>query len=202
MNPPGKTSAVAAKRLLLLFFLFVAAVFLIQGVLTLGVAQSTEERELKDKTPTHVPIKIKIKAEKEKLFKDLTNEHWLRDLEIEVTNTGDKPIYYLSLTIELPEVISPSGSVIGFPLRYGRHDLMDFRNRATPEDVPIQPGETYVFKVPENMVKGWEGLKSKQNPKKVELKFHVLHFGDGTGFHTTDGVPVLKKLSSNISKGD
>src|SRR5438270_12982326 len=106
MNPPAKTSSRAARRLLLLFFLFVAAVFLIQGVLTLGVAQSTEERELKDKTPTHVPIKIKIKAEKEKLFKDVTNENWLRDLEIEVTNTGNKPIYYIGLTIEMTEVIS------------------------------------------------------------------------------------------------
>src|SRR5258707_228527 len=33
-----------------------------------------EERALEDKTPKHVPIKIKIRAEKEKSFKDLNNE--------------------------------------------------------------------------------------------------------------------------------
>src|SRR5437763_1750016 len=37
-----------------------------------------EERELEDTTPKHVPIKLKIKAEKEKSFKDIGNEHWLR----------------------------------------------------------------------------------------------------------------------------
>jgi hypothetical protein len=54
-----------------------------------------EERQLEDAIPKHVPIKVKIKAEKEKAFKDLHNEKWLRDLEIEVTNTGTKPIYFL-----------------------------------------------------------------------------------------------------------
>jgi len=62
-----------------------------------------EERELEDKIPKHLPIKVKIKAEKEKEFKDVDNPHWARDFELEVKNTGTKPIYRLGLLLLLPE---------------------------------------------------------------------------------------------------
>src|SRR5689334_18813693 len=51
------------------------------------------ERQLEDQIPKHIPIKIKIKKEKEAGFKDLNNERWAREFELEVTNTGTKPIY-------------------------------------------------------------------------------------------------------------
>src|SRR5687767_15898161 len=38
-----------------------------------------EERELEDQLPKHLPIKIKIKSDREKGFKDLKNESWARD---------------------------------------------------------------------------------------------------------------------------
>src|SRR5829696_571795 len=53
------------------------------------------ERQLEDLIPKHVPIKIKIKKEKEAGFKDLKNEKWAREFELDVTNTGTKPIYSL-----------------------------------------------------------------------------------------------------------
>src|SRR6267142_246433 len=71
--------------------------------------QPKEERELEDTIPAHVPIKVKIKAEKEQAFKDLSNEHWVRDLEIEVKNTGTKPIYFLHLQLHL-ETTGPDGN--------------------------------------------------------------------------------------------
>ena len=156
-----------------------------------GPQPAQQEREFEDKIPKHLPIKVKVKNLEK--VKNLNNEKWLRDLEIEVTNTGDKPIYYLGLSIELPEVKGPKGHSIGYPLDYGRLDLSDFRNRAQAEDVPINPGGSYVFRVPENWVKGWEGFKIKEHqpdPRKVQIKFHILHFGDGTGFMTTGGLPV------------
>src|SRR6185503_20775947 len=58
-----------------------------------------EERQLEDLIPKHVPIKIKIKKEKEAGFKDLKNEQWGREFELEVTNTGTKPIYSLYLSV-------------------------------------------------------------------------------------------------------
>jgi hypothetical protein len=51
-------------------------------------ATSSEERELDNTVPKHLPIKVQIKKEKEKAFKDLKNEKWVRDFELEITNTG------------------------------------------------------------------------------------------------------------------
>jgi hypothetical protein len=80
-----------------------------------STAQSEKERKFEDLTSERLPIKIKIKAEKEKAAKDLKNKNWLRDLEIEVKNTGSKPIYYLYVVIGMPEVI-----VQGHPLGFRR----------------------------------------------------------------------------------
>jgi hypothetical protein len=161
-------------------------------------AQSPEvERVLEDKIPKHLPLKIKIK--------NLNNEKWARDLEIEVKNTGDKPIYYLSFSLSLPEVKSDGGITVGFPLRYGRPELSDFKNRPLPEDVPIQPGETYTLKVPENLVKGWGQFRGRRNlpePKKFEIKFRRLHYGDGTGFMSSGGLPFPKPNVPRASCGE
>src|SRR5881396_2315597 len=58
-------------------------------------AVQQEERQVEDSIPKHVPIKVKLKREKEAKFKDLNNSDWLRDFELEVTNTSNKPIYFL-----------------------------------------------------------------------------------------------------------
>jgi hypothetical protein len=156
-------------------------------------AATPDERELKDTIPKHLPIKVKIKKEKEKAFKDVKNEKWLRDFELEVTNTGDKPIYFLSLAISLPEITAPDGVGIAFPLHYGRRELGDIETKAGPDDIPIKPGETYVFSLPEITAVSWERFKRRENrpdPKKLILHFQILSFGDGTGFFRTDGIAV------------
>src|SRR5437764_10507205 len=122
MNPPEKTSNTFARVVLLLSFVFLASIFLINGRLSTGIAQS-EEREIEDKIPKHLPIKVKIKKEKESAVKDLGNEKWMRDFELEVTNTGDKPIYSLYIVVEMPEITAPNGTIIAFPLVYGRVGL-------------------------------------------------------------------------------
>jgi hypothetical protein len=142
---PQKTPAALRKRLFLFFIMFLACVLLMTGMFSLSVAQSTEERELEDKIPKHLPIKVKIKKEKEKAFKDLKNEKWTRDFQLEITNTGNKPIYFLSLWISLPEITAPDGRNIGFSIRYGRGQLIDIETKPAADDVPIKPKETYVF---------------------------------------------------------
>jgi hypothetical protein len=167
-----------------------ASIYLINGTLSPSIAQSTE-REFENTVPKHLPIKVKIKKEKEKAFKDLTNEKWARDLEIEVTNTGDKPIYFLSMTLVLPEIIGASGYKSGFTLHYGRTQLGDLVNKAEPDDIPINPGEVYIFKIAEAHVLGWDSFRRKENkpqPKKVILHFQLLSFGDGTGFLGGSGI--------------
>src|SRR5882724_2434673 len=154
--------------------------------------EEPKERVLEDKIPKHVPIKIKIRAEKEKAFKDLNNAKWHRDFELEVTNTSSKPIYFLRLMFSLPEVISDNGNVVGTSLYYGRPEFVDFDTRPTLSDVPIQPGETYTFKIPDDFQRGWEVHKLREHrpdPKKIEILFAELSFADGTGFDGTDGKP-------------
>jgi hypothetical protein len=161
----------------------------------LSTAQSPqkEEREIEDKIPKHLPIKVTVKYPEK--VKNLQNENWLRDLEIEIENRSNKPIYFLLLVLDLPDVDTGDKSKIGFPLQYGRSDLVDLLVPLQSDDVPIKPGEIYTFRVSENHQLGWEryaarvGL-AKSAPRKARLKFQILNFGDGTGFGTTGGVPI------------
>jgi hypothetical protein len=169
---------------LLVAFLGLCAVGMVSST-----AQSTqqEERELEDKIPKHLPIKVKVK--------NLNSERWTRDIEIEVTNTGDKPIYYLGLTVILPDVLTENNHKLGFPLQYGRGHLIDYNAPLQPDDVPIKPSDSYTFKIPKHLHQEWERFVTrralpKDKPKKVQLIFKSLNFGDGTGFGTTGGIPV------------
>ena len=56
---------------------------------------SQEERKVENTIPKHVPLDVKITKEKEKAWKDLKNENWAKDFELEVNNSGYKPIYEL-----------------------------------------------------------------------------------------------------------
>jgi hypothetical protein len=164
--------------------------------------QEKEERQLEDTTPKHVGIRVKIKKEKEKSFKDLNNERWLRDLEIEVTNTGTKPIYFLDLRLHLPDMKGPDGNIIGWPLLYGRTDLVSVTEPLRPTDVPLKPGETHVFTIAGRFVSAWEGMERDgqvTQPKKVQVVFQLINFGDGTGFWggTAAPLPHPKKASRN-----
>lgn len=155
-----------------------------------GIVSSTAQvpqadRALENKIPKHIPLKVEVK--------NYQGEHFMRDLEVEVTNTGAKPIYYLLLLIDLPEIVSPNGATVGYSLTYGNPKLHEFESRPGPEDVPLQPGESYVFKLPENNWRGWEQAKSKYGwpePTKVQLLFNHLNYGDGTGFIGMKGVRV------------
>jgi|GEM_PF-1578407 len=198
MNPQ---SISVARKLLLLFVVALGSISMLKGMFS--IAETTDEREIEDKIPKHVPIKVKIRSEKEKAFKDLNNDHWVRDLELEVTNTSDKPIYYLDLWIILPEVFSPNGNNVAFTLRYGRPDFIYFGTLARPDDVPIQPGARYTYKIPEDSRKGWEAYREKEHinhPKKIQITFTQLSFGDGSGFNGTDAMPYPYK--KDLSKSD
>ncbi|MFN2455396.1 MAG: hypothetical protein ABR577_14365 [Pyrinomonadaceae bacterium] len=156
---------------------------------------SSQERALEDRIPSHLPIKIKVK--------NVQNENVLRDLEIEVTNKSTKPIYYLKISVMLPEMISPNGFPLGYMLRYGRPALIDLVNEAKPDDVPLKPGESYVFKIPESQVRGWERFAAERNlpksePKKIIIQSHELNFGDGTGFVTTGGKSIDVHSKKNL----
>lgn len=178
------------------------------GILVAAVRQSSVaqsgERQVDNDVPKHVPIKIKLKAEKEKKFKDLGNSNWLRDFELEVTNTSNKPIYFLELRLMLPETRSENNNPLAFLLRRGRSDFIHFDTRPVETDVAIQPGETRNFTIGEKWVRGWEQGKARthiSDPRRVRLVFIQLAFGDGTGFNGTgaEAYPYKRQQSSNPS---
>jgi len=164
--------------------------------------QEKEERQLEDDIPKHLPIKFKLKADKEKKFKDLNNPTWYRDFELEVTNTSDKPIYFLLLWLECPEIDAAPGFPLAIPLQYGRMNFIEQETRPIPTDIPLQPGETYVFTIPERDRKGWEAHKQRdgiRDPKRTLLTFVHLSFGDGTGFATTGAKPYPFTKQSSLA---
>jgi hypothetical protein len=184
----------------------IALLFLLLALSGVGVASSAaqspaqddaarptaQERELDDRIPKHLPIKVKVK--------NLNSGKWMNDLEVEVTNTGEKPIYFIMFTVYFVDVKMENGDDLGFPLRYGRQELYLIENHAAPEDIPIEPGATYVFKAPESLVNNWEEFRAQRkmpHPKKIGIRFRGLNYGDGTGFRTPGGIHVPKPQTSD-----
>ena len=91
MNTSTNNPTPLAKTLAAALVLTVIGFLIMASRLTSSNA-AVQERIFENKIPAHIPIKIKIKKGKEESFKDLKNEKWLREFELEVTNTGDKPI--------------------------------------------------------------------------------------------------------------
>ncbi|HEX6044043.1 MAG TPA: hypothetical protein VFZ22_06105 [Pyrinomonadaceae bacterium] len=158
-----------------------------------------QERVFENKIPPHIPIKIKIKKEKEESFKDLKNEKWLREFELEITNTGDKPIYFLNITMGT-NVRVDNGLEMVYPITYGRPQLGDIVTKATSDDVPIKPGETIHLGIGE--VPYWEkGVREKRWPEstKFTAEIQVLSFGDGTGYFGTEVYPRARRPKSAVA---
>ena len=175
------------------FLFFAVTIFMLAAIKTTTptTAQSTNgKRHIDIQIPEQVPIKVKLKKDKEEGFSDLKNEHWIRNLELEVKNTGNRNIYALSLVWELYEVKMPDGNHWGGTILYGRHQFMTvLGERPTPEDDPIEPGETQVLKLTAFKAENWEGYAKRNNvlPKNVLVFFNFLSFGDGTGWESPDG---------------
>ena len=172
------------------------------GFVASHAQQSTPEgeREVVEKIPKHLPIKVKIK--KPEKLKDAKNEDWLGDVELEVTNTGTKPIYYLYISVRLPDVFAPTGHPFGYGLQYGRTALVALDEPVRPDDVPLLPGGVVVLKVPAERAELWRRGRAegdRANPKKIELIFNDLNFGDGTGFIGSTGKPLpeVKERGAN-----
>ena len=168
-----------------------ALALLIVGVLMLASSSAAQERIFENKISDHIPIKIKIRKEKEGSFKDLKNEKWLREFELEVTNTGDRPIYFLLIHLDT-NVKFDGGPEIVYSVMYGRPELGDIVTKATSEDVPIKPGETIYLSVNLSGARLWETMVREQRfpeSTKFTALFQQLSFGDGTGYFAGELYP-------------
>jgi hypothetical protein len=143
-----------------------------------------QERQVENMIPKHVPIDVKITKEKEKAWKDLKNENWAKDFELEITNTGDKPIYELELLLWF-DVPNESQDELIAPIIYHNPGISHARSIATPDDIPIKPGESKKFTIHRGNLAAWDKLGREQHwrlPSKVKIEFQLVSFGDGTGF--------------------
>jgi hypothetical protein len=160
-----------------------------------GATSSPEPKILKKIIPKHVPLKIDVR--------NLDSKRWVHDLEIEVTNTSDRPIYFLDFYVTLPEVKGSSGHTVGFWIKYGRGELLSFSTPVEKDDVPLLPGEKYVFKIPVGSAKGWDRMREKDGvpePRKILIEFQGINFGDGTGYRDTGGTPVNIHKKTNFNQ--
>lgn len=180
------------------------ALLLAAGNLPAGSAQAPEERKVNVHAYNRMPVMVK---EIRNLNK---KDDWYRDLEIEVKNISRQPIYFIALGLEFPNIppsatsepradgSSPTKATTGFSVDYGDSRLSDLRVLAGPDDVPIKPGESHVFKIPEARVQGIEWMNknwylSSDAWQQIELKFDIISFGDGTGFMGNQRVLYSKK---------
>jgi hypothetical protein len=118
MNTQRLRSLLQRRNILPLTIALLSSLIILYGLAS-GAAQTPEkeEREVEDKIPKHLAIKVKIK--KPEKLKDAKNEDWPDDVEIEVTNTGTKPIYFLSIHLALPDVLAENGNHYVFLYHYG-----------------------------------------------------------------------------------
>jgi len=188
MNDRANSSPVIAKIVLLIFVLMLIAIFMMKPPLTSSLPSIQNERVFENAIPAKIPIRVKIKKEKEKSFKDLKNEKWAREFELELTNTGDKPIYYLDLL--LVSDVKFGGNFLVFPFAYGRAALGDIVSKAGPDDTPIKPGETFIFKIHPGQITAWEkSVREGKHPeaRQLQIKLETLSYGDGTGLFGNSG---------------
>jgi len=118
--------------------------------------------------------------------RNLQKDTYLQDLEIEIKNVSGKPIYFMYLWLHLPEIPPPPGATItAVHWEYGNRGLINNERLAEESDIPIKPGEAFVYKVPKDQVKNLYRLLNENDIVSVThvvLSFDVINFGDGTGF--------------------
>lgn len=143
--------------------------------------------------PKHLPITIEVR--------NLDKEDWISEFEIEVTNIGEKPIYFLSFVLILPDSKNSESLPTGFSIRYGRSELVVYDNKVRSEDKPLKSGESCILKVSEKSVEGWKKAKNRfniQESKVIQLFFQMLRFGDGSGFQDQTGKYIPPNSASSI----
>jgi hypothetical protein len=116
-----------------------------------------------------------------------------------MTNTGEKPIYFVY--IMMGTNVKHEGIEIMYPLSYGRAQLGDILTKPFSDDIPINPGETHIFKLGE--VPYWEkGVREKLWPEstKFTAEIQVLSFGDGTGYFGTQLYPPAERRQATVNE--
>ena len=149
--------------------------------------------EIENKIPKNVPIKVE--------FEHQDSEDWARDLEIKVTNTGKKPIYFLLFSLRMKEE-KIDGYPVGYSLKYGADHLYSSgESLAQDEDISILPNESYTFKIEKKLAEVRREVRETSgltvDVQKATFNFWLLNFGDGTGI-MAGGTTFKKNFKSPL----
>ena|ERR1041384_996790 len=129
------------------FAVLTVVVFSIASVqASLSQTSQPQERHFENLIPKLVPLDVKLTKEKEKNWKDLKNENWARDFEVEITNRGDKPIYTFAIGLYF-DVPHEFGDEFSADITYGRPEISEPGSMATADDMPLKPGQSKTFKL-------------------------------------------------------
>jgi len=140
--------------------------------------KAENERKLKVKEVKDLPVKIME-------VRNLQSDTWYKDLEIEVKNVSGKPIYHIFAWLQFPDVYGEGADRIsGVTVEFGLAKYTDLRVIANTVDPHVEPGETCVLTFPEQYWGGlrWKEENTPEKVRKLELKFAVISYGDGSGF--------------------
>lgn len=128
----------------------------------------------------NVPPEIKFLG-----IRNLQNEDWENDLEVEIQNISDKHIYYVLIVLILPEV-SINGYPSSFRMEFGDPELIQKNKLARANSNSIRPGDKYIFSIPKKQVKNVKEKKAElgimTKVTKILFNLNVINFGDGTGY--------------------
>ncbi|HYH86384.1 MAG TPA: hypothetical protein VEX60_13105, partial [Pyrinomonadaceae bacterium] len=208
MNAHSFRTLLQRHNLIPLAILLVSSLVVVYGFAS-GIAESQKEdavsvgKERKVVNAVHENMPVNLKIKNEKSLKEMKNKNWARELEVEVKNTGNKPIYFVNVQVVMREIII-NGGKLTLIMAYGRNDLIRPDTPVEPDDLPILPGESITLKLPESMWKPYEDFRDRDklysDPKKIEFEVQVINFGDGTNL--IKGTPWQikpKKSSSNAN---
>jgi hypothetical protein len=148
--------------------------------------QEKDKRELKTREFKDMPLKFHA-------IRNVDSETWYKDLQIEVKNVGTKPIYFILAYLEFPNH-KPGGRDTGVSLTFGDLKNWDIGDQADPQDQHLEPGQTYVFTIPEK-TRPWLGKQHERVPqefKKLDFHIDIISFGDGTGFEIGRPIDLRK----------
>lgn len=165
-------------------------------------SQEEVESRIINKIPSHVPLRVEIR--------NGGLDSNLEDVEIKITNTGTRPIYYLSLTLASAEEFMPRNRVgLGTSLKIGNPKLADYSRSAShfeterANTVPFAPQDSRIFFIAKQEAEGfWKVMNDKGYPtdSKLVLEIQNLSFGDRTGYFTRDAIE-MPKPALNTTEG-
>lgn len=164
-------------------------------------SQNQVEQRIINTIPSKVPLKVKI------INGEMSTP--LDEMEIRVTNSGDKPIYFIQLSMASAEEFAPRNRVGLTSFQIGNSELGDFAisqsliEEKKKRSEPFEPGATRIFRVDKKLVGPfWDLMNEKgySNSARIVLQLNILTFADGTGYMTPQAAEMTQKGAGKAEK--